>query len=65
MRGWGGLYLLWKYVCALICCTSLCHHDRQEGETVLMAAAAEGHADFVSIIVANGAGVNMASKVVE
>ena len=43
--------------------TSLYNCDEQGGETALMAAAENGHHACISILVANGADVNMASKV--
>ena len=39
--------------------------DEQDGETALIKAAASGHHECVSILVANGADVNMATTVYE
>ncbi len=40
-------------------------YDEQVGETALMSADNNGHHECVSILVANGADVNIASKVIE
>ena len=43
----------------------LIHGDEQDGNTALMMAARNGLDESVSILVANGADVNMATKVLE
>ena len=51
--------------CPIHACDNSSHRncDEQGGETALMAAAHNGHHECISILVANGADVNMASKV--
>ena len=44
---------------------SVCHWNEQNGDTALMLAASEGHHECVSILVANGADVNMATEVTD
>ena len=58
-------YFFYQYDSCIHECYNSSHSncDEQGGETALMGAAHNGHHECLSILVANGADVNMASKV--
>ena len=39
------------------------HFNEQDGSTALMTAASNGHQECISVLIANGAEVNMANEV--